>query len=142
MTRSELYQFIAKQSLAVVGSLSPEGVPQSALVGIAVTEDLEIVFDTLNTSRKYRNLVSNTRASVVIGWENETTVQLEGEAFLPGGDALMRYKNVYFAKWPDGPSRQSWPGLVYFVIRPRWLRYSDFNQQPPLIEEQEWDLPT
>ena len=142
MTRSELYQFIAKQSLAVVGSLSPEGVPQSALVGIAVTEDLEIVFDTLNTSRKYRNLVSNTRASVVIGWENETTVQLEGEAFLPGGDALMRYKNVYFAKWPDGPSRQSWPGLVYFVIRPRWIRYSDFNQQPPLIEEQAWDLPT
>jgi hypothetical protein len=142
MTRSELYQFIAKQSLAVVGSLSPEGILQSALVGIAVTEDLEIVFDTLNTSRKYRNLVSDTRASLVIGWENETTVQLEGQAFLPEGEALMRYKRVYFAKWPDGPSRQSWPGLVYFVIRPRWIRYSDFNQQPPLIEEQAWDLPT
>jgi pyridoxine/pyridoxamine 5'-phosphate oxidase len=142
MTRSELYQFIAKQSLAVVGSISPEGIPQSALVGFAVTEDLEVVFDTLNTSRKYRNLVSDTRASVVVGWENEATVQLEGEALLPEGAALMRYKSVYFAKWPDGPSRQSWPGLVYFVIRPRWIRYSDFNRQPPLIEEQAWDLPT
>jgi pyridoxine/pyridoxamine 5'-phosphate oxidase len=142
MTQLELYQFIAKQSLAVVGSISPEGVPQSALVGVAVTEDLEIIFDTLNTSRKYRNLVSNTRASVVIGWEHETTVQLEGEAFLPEGEALMRYKTVYFAKWPDGPSRQSWPGLVYFVTRPRWIRYSDFNQQPPLIEEHAWNLPT
>ncbi len=141
MTRSELYQFIAKQSLAVVGSISPEGIPQSALVGVAVTEGLEIVFDTLNTSRKYRNLVCNTRASVVVGWEDETTVQLEGEAFLPEGEALMRYKSVYFSKWPDGPSRQSWPGLVYFVIRPRWIRYSDFNRQPPLIEEQTWDLP-
>lgn len=135
MTRSELHQFLANHSLAVVGSISPEGVPQSALVGIAVTEGLEIVFDTLNTSRKYRNLVSNTKACVVIGWEGETTVQLEGEAFLPEGEALMRYKSVYFTKWPDGPSRQSWPGLVYFVIRPRWLRYSDYSQQPAVIEE-------
>jgi pyridoxine/pyridoxamine 5'-phosphate oxidase len=136
MTKSELYRFIANQSLAVVGSISQEGVPQSALVGIAVTEELEIVFDTLSTSRKYRNLVSNPHASVVVGWENEQTVQFEGEAFLPAGDALVHYKNVYFSKWPDGPSRENWPGLVYFVIRPRWIRYSDYGQRPAIIEEE------
>jgi general stress protein 26 len=135
MTKSELQRFISKHSLAVVGSISPEGVPQSALVGIAVTEDLEIVFDTLNTTRKYRNLVSNANACVVVGWEDEKTVQFEGEAFLPEGEAQTRYKNAYFERWPDGPSRQNWPGLVYFVIRPRWIRYSDFNQQPAVIEE-------
>lgn len=140
MTRCELYEFLAKQSLGVVGSLSPEGNAQSALVGIAVTEELEIVFDTLNTTRKYRNLVANPNASVVIGWVNEITVQYEGEAFLPEGEELVRYKSSYFAKWADGPSRQNWPGLVYFVIRPRWIRYSDYNQQPPLIDEQEWRL--
>jgi hypothetical protein len=140
MTRRELYEFLAKQSLGVVGSLSPEGNVQSALVGIAVTEELEIVFDTLNTTRKYRNLVANPKASVVIGWANEITVQYEGEAFLPEGEALARYKSCYFAKWADGPSRQNWPGLVYFAIRPRWIRYSDYNQQPPLIDEQEWRL--
>jgi len=48
-----------------------ESAPESALVAIAVTEDLEIVFDTLDSTRKYRNLISNPKASVVVGWEGE-----------------------------------------------------------------------
>jgi pyridoxine/pyridoxamine 5'-phosphate oxidase len=139
MTRFELYEFIAEHALGVLGSISAEGMPQSALIGIAVTEELEIIFDTLDSTRKYRNLTSNANASVVIGWEGEKTVQFEGEAFLPKGEELQRYKEVYFAKWPDGPSRQSWPGLVYFVVRPRWIRYSDFDQRPPFIDEHVFD---
>jgi pyridoxine/pyridoxamine 5'-phosphate oxidase len=140
MTTNELYRFISGHSLAVVGSISPDGSPQSALVGIAVTEDLEIIFDTLNSTRKYRNLVANPSASVVVGWEDEKTVQFEGKAFLPEGDALERYRSVYFAKWPDGPSRLSWPGLVHFVVRPKWIRYSDFSQPLVVVEETKFDL--
>src|ERR1700722_220844 len=139
MTKLELYQFLTGHALAVVGSVSTEGAPQSALVGIAVTEDLEIVFDTLSTTRKYRNLVSNRKASVVVGWEGEKTVQFEGEAFLPEGEELARYKKVYFSKWPDGVDRQTWLGLVYFVVRPRWIRFSEFDQRPPRIEEMVFD---
>jgi pyridoxine/pyridoxamine 5'-phosphate oxidase len=95
MTRAELFEFISGCKLAVLGSVSPEGVPQSARVGIAVIEELEIVFDTLNTTRKFRNLTANCRASFVIGW----------------------------------------PGITYFVVRRRWIRYSDFDQRPPLVEE-------
>ena len=29
----------------------------------------------------------------------------------------------------------SWPGIVYFVVRPTWIRYSDYDQSPPLIHE-------
>jgi general stress protein 26 len=141
MTKPELFKFMEAQKLAVVGSVGPNGEPQSALVGIAVTEDLEIIFDTLKTTRKYRNLIADPRASLAIGWEGEQTVQLEGEASLPEGEALTKYKNIYFANWPDGPSRQNWPGLVYFVIRSKWIRYSDFDQQPPVIEEQVLDDP-
>lgn len=104
-------------------------------MGIAVTEELEIVFDTLDTTRKYRNLTANCMASFVVGWAGEKTVQFEGEAFLPNGEELARYKKVYFAAWPDGPARQNWPGIAYFVVRPRWIRYSDFDQRPPRIEE-------
>ncbi len=136
MTRAELFEFISGCKLAVLGSVSPEGVPQSALVGIAVTEELEIVFDTLDTTRKFRNLTANSSASFVIGWLGEKTVQFEGEAFLPEGEELDRYKKIYFATWPDGPARQIWPGIAYFVVRPRWIRYSDFDQRPPVVEEQ------
>jgi pyridoxine/pyridoxamine 5'-phosphate oxidase len=139
MTKLELYQFLASRKLAVVGSISREGAPQSALVGIAVTEDLEIIFDTLSTTRKFQNLTSNPKASVVVGWDGEKTVQFEGEAFLPVGEDLAKYKRIYFSAWPDGADRQNWPGLVYFVVRPRWIRFSDYDQQPPLIEEMVFD---
>jgi hypothetical protein len=138
MTRAELFEFISGCKLGVLGSVSPEGVPQSALVGIAVTEALEIVFDTLDTTRKFRNLTANSKASFVIGWTGEKTVQFEGEVLLPEGAELDRYKKIYFATWPDGPARQNWPGMVYFVVRPRWIRYSDFDQRPPVVEEQSY----
>lgn len=135
MTKTDLFTFIAKHKLGVLGSLSANGFPQSALVGIAGTRDLEIVFDTVNSSRKYRNLIENPAASFVIGWEDDLTLQYEGEAFEPKGDELTRYKREYFAIWPECRSHESWPGISYFVVRPKWIRYSDYNQAPPLIEE-------
>lgn len=135
MTKTDIYQFIANQKLGVLGSISFEGKPQSALVGIAVTPMLEIIFDTVKSSRKFRNLVANPKCSFVVGWAGEITVQYEGEAEQPAGVDLARYQQVYFTRWPDGPSRLSWPGISYFVVRPTWIRYSDFGQNPPYIVE-------
>jgi len=130
-----VYEFLSRHKLGVLGYLAPEGTPRSALVGIAVTPELEIIFDTVSSSRKYACLRSNPAASFAIGWAGEVTVQFEGEAFQPAGTALARYQEIYFAAWTDGPERLSWPGITYFVIRPRWIRYSDYDQRPPLIEE-------
>ena len=135
MNKAELFQFMANESLGVLGSMSPDGSPQSALVGFAVTQDLEIVFDTIRTTRKYRNLSANPAASFVIGCTTEITVQFEGVAAELSGEDLARYQPIYFAKWPDGPSRLSWPGICYFVVRPRWIRYSNFEKRPPEIVE-------
>jgi hypothetical protein len=104
-------------------------------VGIAVTPELEIIFDTVKSSRKFQNLMSNSGCSFVVGWAGEVTVQYEGQAGQPNGVALARYQQAYFARWPECRSHLSWPGITYFVVRPRWIRYSDFDQNPPLIEE-------
>lgn len=135
MTKEEVYNFMSAQKLGVLGYLSSQGAPRSALVGIAVTQDLEVVFDTVSSSRKYGCLVANRAASFALGWAGEVTVQLEGQAFQPTGAELQRYQQVYFAAWPDGPDRLSWPGIAYFVVRPKWIRFSDYDQRPPLIEE-------
>jgi hypothetical protein len=37
--------------------------------------------------------------------------------------------------YPDGPSRAAWPGLVYVRLRPSWIRYADYNADPPRIVE-------
>jgi pyridoxine/pyridoxamine 5'-phosphate oxidase len=135
MNKAGIFEFMSREALAVLGSVSPDGAPQSALVGIAVTPELEIVFDTVKSTRKYRNLASNPAASFVVGCTQEVTVQFEGVATELSGDELAQYQKVYFEKWPDGPSRLTWPGICYFVVRPRWIRYSDFNQRPPEIAE-------
>jgi len=135
MDRADIYSFMAGCRYGVVSSVAEDGTSQSALLGIAVTPQFEIIFDTLNTSRKYRNLVARPSCSLVVGWSGEQTVQYEGVAALPAGDELKSYQEVYFGTWPDGPARMTWPGLVYFVVRPKWIRYSDFDQSPPLIYE-------
>jgi len=126
---------MARFLYGVVSSISRDGIPQSALVGIATTPELEIIFDTVKSSRKYSNLVERPSCSFVVGWGGEQTVQFEGVAFEPDGAELKRYQEAYFSAWPDGPARMSWPGITYFVARPKWIRYSDFDQSPPLIVE-------
>ena len=136
MDIAALHSFMAGFRYGVLSSVSSAGIPQSALVGIATTPELEIVFDTVKSSRKYSNLIARPACSFDVGgWESEQTVQFEGLAIEPTGDELRRYQQAYFAAWPDGPERLSWSGIAYFVVRPRWIRFSDFDRNPPLIEE-------
>ena len=135
MDQPALYSFMSKHRYGVISSISAEGTPQSALVGIAVSPELEIIFDTVRSSRKYPNLVARPACSFVVGWAGEQTVQFEGTAREPSGSDLERCQQIYYAVWPDGQARLSWPGMTYFAVRPRWIRYSDFDQRPPLIDE-------
>ena len=130
-------QFAGGQRLAVLSTVSPSNQSQSALMGVAVTPDFEIVFDTVKTSRKYANLRVNPRVSLVIGCTSEITLQYEGVATELSGDELAKYLPLYFAAFPDGPDRQNWPGMTYFVVRPKWLRYCDYGQ-PRVIREFIW----
>jgi general stress protein 26 len=131
-----IYQFISRHKLAVVSTINAEGKPESALVGIAVSKALEIIFDTVTSSRKYSNIVRNPNVSIVIGWDDETTVQYEGKAEVLGNDRSSdNYREIYFETWPDGRERaETWPGLVHIKVTPKWLRYSNFND-PVVIEE-------
>ena len=127
MQREQLYRFIHPRKLAVLSTVAPNGDPQSSLVGIAVSPQLQIVFDTVRSSRKYTNLKNDPRISFVIGWDAEITLQYEGIAIEPEGETLSHAKDIYFQTWPDGVERQQWPGITWFLVNPTWLRYSDFN---------------
>ena len=124
----------------MLGTIAPSGDPQAALVGYAVTPDFELLFDTLRTTRKYRNMMANPRVSFTVGntadHGDECTAQYEGVAEELSGEQLVRLQPLYFATWPDGVERKQWPHITWFVIRPRWIRYSDFNI--PLT--QEWNF--
>ena len=135
MTKEFLYSFISKNKLTVLATISESNIPESALVGFAITPDLKIIFDTVKTSRKYRNLLNNPTISFVIGWDNEETVQYEGIAKIPTDNELEVMLPCYFKVFPGGKDRkENWRDLVYFCVEPKWIRYSNFND-PVKIEE-------
>ena len=138
MNVEEVYAFMNRERLAVLATTDAQGRPEAALMGFAVTPQLEIIFDTVKTSRKYPNLKKNPRVAWVIGCTAEITVQYEGIAQELEGEELAKYKKTYFAVFPDGPTRQSWPGITYFVVRPKWVRYCDYNPGTRRIEEKEF----
>src|ERR1700755_3710292 len=98
MTQAELLHFLRQHRFAVV-STAHNGAPQAALIGVAVTDALDIVFDTVTTSRKYANLIADPRVALVVGWDYGRTLQVEGVADVLSGDELAACKQVYFAMW-------------------------------------------
>ena len=138
MTRRRLLEFMRAHVYAVQASVGASGTPQGAVVGIVVTDDFEIFFDTMNDSRKAMNLRRSHAVAFVIGGTqagDERTVQYEGSADEPGGVDLQRLQAVYFERFPDGRERQRLPGCLYFRVRPAWIRYSNFSRTPPEIVE-------
>jgi len=136
VTKHEIFLYLGRRRLSVLATTAADGSPQAALIGIAVTENLDLIFDTLASSRKHQNLLREPRAALVFSGPGERTLQCEGQASqLTASDTTFR--EAYYAAWPDAPSRADWPGLVYWRIVPRWARYADYERSEP-PEECHW----
>jgi hypothetical protein len=94
-----------------------------------------LVFDTSRSSRTYGNLSAFAQVALVIGWDNEMTVQCEGTADIPTGADHDRCLQAYLAQYPDGAERAHDPEIVHVRVRPSWLRYSDYRPGFFTIEE-------
>ena len=138
--KPEMLAYMRRHKLAAVATIGADGSPQSALVGVGTTNTLEVVFDTLSTTRKHANLQRDRRIAVTYSGPDEMTLQYEGVASLvPAiGDEGKVYREAYYESWPDGRLRAQWENLVYWRVAPRWARYSDYDRGP-LIVEFHWD---
>ncbi len=74
--------------------------------------------------------VSLRKNPFVIGWDENITVQYEGEASELKGEKLNKYKEIYFKKNPRAKKWEGREGITYFKIIPKWIRYSDLNKDP------------
>jgi nitroimidazol reductase NimA-like FMN-containing flavoprotein (pyridoxamine 5'-phosphate oxidase superfamily) len=133
MTKDDLISFINERQFMVISTIGKE-YPQSAVVEYG-NDGLTLIFDTNDTSRKFKNILKSPKVSLVIGWEEEVnkTVQYEGTAELLEGEELKRLKQVYFAKNPEAQKWENPLGNVYVKVTPKWIRFSDLNQNP-------WDV--
>ena len=134
MKLEDVFDIVRRKRFVVVSTVDDSGAPEAALMGFALTERNEIVFDTLSDSRKAINLARRPATALVVGWDDNISVQIEGDARRPVDDDLAGAKAAYFREWPDGRDRENWPNIAYFVVRPRWLRYSCYAGAP-IVEE-------
>lgn len=129
LTREEVLAFLNRHRLAVIATVNADGTPEAALVNIAVSPQLEIVFETTNATRKYANLSRDPAAALVVGWHDDQSLQLNGVVDEPSGRAQDRIKALFVERYPAMASHQVWPGNHYFRFMPSWCRLS--NYQPP-----------
>lgn len=130
-----IFDFIRKHTLAVISTVNSLGYPESAVVEFSETKELEIIFDTFAAYRKYNNLQSNPWISLVIGWDNDITVQYEGIAVELQGEELKRCVDVHITKLPKAKKFLDMDMIRYFKVTPKWIRYSDLSVNPWKIFE-------
>jgi Pyridoxamine 5'-phosphate oxidase len=138
LSRHLLLERMRAHRYAVQSSTAAGGHPQSAVVGVAVSDRFEIVFDTVASSRKHINLRRDPRIAFVLGSvlpDAAWTIQFEGLADEPRDAERDRLVELYLTVFPDGVDRQQWPGLTYFRARPVWIRSSDWTTEPAEIVE-------
>jgi len=138
MTKQDVLAFAQQHSLAVVATVTADNKPEAAVIGIAISDQWEIIFDTIEHTRKAVNLRTNLSVALVVGWDQKT-LQLEGHAEVLSGKELQRCKEIYFSVFPDGHEREKWPGIMYVRVRPQWMRYSDFTGATENIVEYKFD---
>jgi general stress protein 26 len=131
--REAIRATIHEQKIGALATVDAAGQPHAAAMGAAITPSLDLIFDTLTATRKVADLHTSPACAWAF-WNGPIGIQYEGVAEpLPADSPLI--EDVYWAAFPDGRSRQSWPGLTYYRVRPRWIRYCDFSQKPNRIHE-------
>lgn len=128
--KGRILDFIKKHKLTVIATVASDSKPESAVIEFGQTDDLELIFECFDKSRKCHNLKSNNNVSFVIGWDEQITVQYEGKAFELAGEEAEKYKNIYWDKNPDAKQWKDAEGVKFFKVVPKWARYTDLNKFP------------
>jgi general stress protein 26 len=133
--KQQVLDFLRKHKHGVLSTVSPHGTSESAAIEFGTTDQLELIFDTYTSYRKYPNLKANSRISFVV-FEEEATVQYEGIASeLPDGDSTQRLKSVFFSQVPEARKFDGVPDTKFFKVAPAWIRFRDYRlSKNPLFE--------
>jgi uncharacterized protein YhbP (UPF0306 family) len=133
--KKKIRDFLKTQTLAVIATVdSKNSKPEAALVAFSETEDLELIFGTLNDTRKFANLQDNPLVAFVIGYE-VITVQYEGTARMAEGNEADTYRQIHLLKNPKAKKYAYHEKERFFKVSPTWIRYTDFSGGPATVFE-------
>jgi pyridoxine/pyridoxamine 5'-phosphate oxidase len=123
--QEELIAFVRRRGQAVLATCGPDGAPQATQVSIAVTDHGEFVFDMSVHSREHQNIAAVALVALVVGGDEEVSVQCEGTAQVLAGADRDRCLRTYFQQHPQARVRALASYMVQAKVLPRTLRLSD-----------------
>jgi len=132
-----IHEFLAKNQLCVISTIDSEGFPNSATMSFSESDELEIIFFTMDQTRKFTNLQTNQKVSVTIGWsfEDFITVQYQGIARHATEEESEKYVVKHLEKIPFSKNFIYNPGEVMFIIKPTYIKYSNMKSEPHEVFE-------
>lgn len=164
LTRYEIASLVTTYPIGVVATIGPDGGPQATLVGLAITDRGEILFDSARDARKIANLTREPRVAIVVGGAvgggedargerradadgggvrrddlGEITLQAEGVADLLEGEDYGRCLAAYLATFTDGAIRAADADYVLVRVRLRWARVSEYSPVAEVQREARYD---
>jgi general stress protein 26 len=134
----QIYEFLNSYKLGALSTINKAGLPNVAIVGFGQTKNLELIFGTDNSSRKYKNLHLNPHVAFVIGGNTTETLQFEGIARELNPEELPIVRENYWRKNPHAEVHHGLRGNRYFIITPTWIRYTDLRVDPWAITEMKY----
>ena len=125
--KQTVLDFVKGLDLGAIATSNSQTGPEVALVNFAMTDELELVFETIQDTRKCINLRNDPRVAFM-AWRGDQTLQYEGLADELRDGERSEPLDVYFRDVPSALSHRGWPGLIYMRVRPRWLRLSRYGE--------------
>ncbi len=127
-------EFLNRKMLGVIATVNEIGKPEAALINYALTDNYELIFETLKSTRKYKNIMVNNKIAFVVGDSEEIEVQYEGEA-REINENEEGIKQIYFLKNPDAKRWEETNDKAFFVVSPVWIRYLNYTREPRQVLE-------
>ena len=123
-------KLISRNTLCTLATASLQGKPEAATIEYGEDEGMNLFFETFLSYRKYLNLKSNPKASIVIT-EVPHTIQMDGNVEELSGDEAEVAKQLLVKKHGEGSGFYSDPEIKFFKFTPNWIRVLVNDKWPP-----------
>ena len=133
-TKTLFENILYKSDLCTLATASLQGKPEAATVQYYADENYNLYFESFPSYRKYQNITSNPRASVVITSPDMKTVQMDGAiSQLSGSDADWAKQKI-IERHGKGVGYLFAPDVRFFKFEPHWIRVLVDGKYPPTYE--------
>ena len=138
--RPSITAFVRREGRGVVATVTQQGRPEAALVGLAALPDGTLIFNSEVKARKIQNLAANDLVAVVVGVGGDVSVQFEGTATITDSEERQAYGSAYDRQFPG--SRALHDDFTVVAVHPSWVRVYDASSAPAVVTEADWSPAT